>query len=497
MSNRKPRPAVLTPALKAKGRRRREAHTDHARAADSPRFRRNDLRPTLELVEVPIATLRAAKRRVHKHDEAHILDLSRSLEAFGVSRPILISADRTIVDGHDVVEAARRLGLSDLPCIVIDHLTPDQLRLLSLTLNRLPEKAIWDVEALTLELSELSELDLDIPLDITGFSTAELDILLMDDQAEEPEPEDLDPEPNAVPVSELGDLWVLGEHRLLNGDALKPESWDQLLGDHERARLCLTDMPYNVAIKDNVTRKDHREFAMASGEMSDEEFSDFIVGWMRTVKDRMVDGGIIASFIDWRGVRLTLNAGEALGLSLLNMVVWNKTNAGMGALWRSKHELLPVFKVGTGAHVNNVQLGKDGRWRSNVWEAAGASSLGSDARDGLKVHPTVKPVALLEDALMDVTRRGDIVLEPFMGSGSTLMACELMDRRCRGIELDPLYVDVAIRRWQTRTGGLARLEATGETFFEVLSRRTGRTQPKLLPKPRLRIAAGSRSEDAR
>ena len=492
----KPSSKSITPALKVKARQRRQANAEHARAGDRPRYKRNDLRPKLELVDVPIAALRSARRRIHKRDEAHVAGIMASLEAFGMSRPILISGDRGIVDGHDVVEAARQLGLRELSCIVIDHLSPEELRLLALTLNRLPEKARWDLDALALELSDLATLDLDVPLEVTGFSTAELDIIMMDEGAEVPETSALTPAVDAAPISRMGDLWILGTHRLLNGDALSADSYDELLGI-EGARLCLTDMPYNVAIKNNVTRGNHREFGMASGEMTDDEFATFIVGWMEQVTANMLDGGLIASFIDWRGIGLTLNAGGALGLNLLNIVVWNKTNAGMGSLWRSKHELLPVFKVGTAPHVNNVELGKHGRWRSNVWDAPGASSLGSDSRDGLKLHPTVKPVALLEDALADVTDRGDIVLEPFMGSGSTMMACERMGRRCRGLELDPLYVDVAIRRWQDATAREARLEETGETFAEVTRRRVEGCGPKLLPKPRLRIAAGSNSGSAR
>jgi DNA modification methylase len=493
MSTRKPRSTAITAALKLKARQRRQSSAEQTRVGDGPHSKRNDLRPRLELVDVPIVTLRGARRRIHRHDEAHVAEIIGSLGTFGVSRPILISGDREIVDGHDVVEAARRLGLHDLPCIVIDHLSPEELRMLSITLNRLPEKARWDLDTLALELSDLAALDLDIPLEVTGFSTAELDLILMDDESGAPETSALEPTADAKPVSRRGDLWTLGDHLLLNGDALLPDDYDQLMG-LELARLCLTDPPYNVEIKNNVTRGDHREFVMGSGEMTMDQFSDFLFGWMDQARSRMVDGGMIASFIDWRGVGLTLNAGMALDLHLINIIVWNKTNAGMGSLWRSKHELLPVFKVGTAPHVNNVKLGKEGRWRSNVWDAPGASSLGSDSRDGLKLHPTVKPVALLQDALMDVTHRGDIVLEPFMGSGSTMMACQRMGRRCRGLELDPLYVDVAIRRWQEATGREARLEATGETFTEVTRRRLDGSGPKLLPKPRLRIAAGSRSE---
>jgi len=215
MSTRKPRSNALTPALKIKARQRREASAEQTQAGDRPRARRNDLRPRLELVDLPIATLRAARRRIHKLDEAHVTDIVGSLEAFGVSRPILVSGNREIVDGHDVVEAARRLGLHDLPCILIDHLSPEELRLLTITLNRLPEKAAWDLDTLAIELADLAALDLDLPLEVTGFSTAELDIIMMDDAPGEPETSVLEPASDATPVSHLGDLWILGKHRLL------------------------------------------------------------------------------------------------------------------------------------------------------------------------------------------------------------------------------------------------------------------------------------------
>jgi DNA modification methylase len=192
---------------------------------------------------------------------------------------------------------------------------------------------------------------------------------------------------------------------------------------------------------------------------------------MEAALARLVEGGLLATFIDWRSIDLVIACGRELGLDLLNVVVWVKTNGGQGSLWRSQHELLPVFKKGTEPHVNNVELGRHGRWRSNVWEYAGASSIGSDSRDGLELHPTVKPRLLLEDALIDVTNRGDIVIDCFAGSGSTLLAAETTCRRCRAIEFDGPYCDVIIRRWCEMTGREPVLEATGETFAEVETRR--------------------------
>ena len=240
----------------------------------------------------------------------------------------------------------------------------------------------------------------------------------------------------------------------------------------ETAVLVLTDAPYNVPNLGHVTSNaSHREFAMANGEMNPEQFGGFNRDWMSTAAAHLADGGLIATSIDWRSVEIVLSAGRALGLDLLNIVIWVKTNGGQGSLWRSQHEMLPVFKKGDAPHINNVELGRHGRWRSNVWTYPGASSLGSDSRDGLSVHPTVKPRALLEDALLDVTNRGDIVIDCFAGSGSTLLAAEAVGRRCRAIEIDGPYCDVIIRRWQEMTGREAVLEATGETFAEVAVQR--------------------------
>lgn len=284
------------------------------------------------------------------------------------------------------------------------------------------------------------------------------------------------PFPPSEAVSRADDLWLLGDHRLLQGDARDPAGYARILDEGELARLVLTDPPYNVPNFGHVTSDGrHREFAMANGEMSVEEYGAFNSDWMSTTALHLVDGGLIGPFIDWRSIELMLACGRQLGLALINLVVWAKSNGGQGSLWRSQHELLPFFKKGDAPHVNNIELGRHGRCRSNVWTYPGASSLGSDARDGLADHPTVKPRALLEDALLDVTDRGDIVLEPFAGSGSTLMAADTVGRICRAIEIDALYCDLTIQRWQQMRKLEARLSETGETFAQVRARRLGGT----------------------
>ena len=263
----------------------------------------------------------------------------------------------------------------------------------------------------------------------------------------------------------------MGVHRVICGDATDAEVVRALMNGDPLARVLLTDEPYNVKISGHVTGGAHREFAMASGEMSSAEFLAFNEAWMEAALPCLCEGGVLATFIDWRGNPIVHAAATKLGLIPLNLIIWTKTNAGMGSLYRSQHELLPLFKNGDAPHVNNIQLGKKGRWRSNVWTYPGASTLGSDARRGLQDHPTVKPTAMLEDALLDLTNRGDIVLDPFLGSGSTLIAADNTGRVCRGVELDPLYVDVIMRRYEAASGKNAVLIETGESFVEISTRR--------------------------
>ncbi len=311
---------------------------------------------------------------------------------------------------------------------------------------------------------------IDAPIEITGFSPAEIDHVILGDAPEGLEQGPLDPDP-ATAVARVGDRFQLGPHRIVCGDATDPAVLARLLEGDAPARLVLTDEPYNVKIAGHVTGGDHREFAMASGEMTDAEFLAFNEAWVAAVLPYLCDGGVCGSFIDWRGFPTVHSAATKLGLVPLNLIVWAKSNAGMGSLYRSQHELLPLFKKGTAPHVNNVELGKRGRWRSNVWTYPGASSLGSDARRGLKDHPTVKPTAMLEDALLDLTNRSDIVVDPFLGSGSTLIAADKTGRVCRGLEFDPLYVDVIVRRYEGASGQAAVLAETGESFRELSARR--------------------------
>jgi DNA modification methylase len=377
------------------------------------------------LIHVAPSELRTYARKVRKADEAHIRAIAGSIAALGFCDPVLIGKDDMVLDGEARVEAAKLIGLGTIPCIRVEHLTDAEQRTLRLALNRLSEKGEWDLDQLKLEFEEL--ILCDQVIEITGLSIDEIDQIVLADEVKAVEAGPLEPEAGAEPVSRPGDVFHLGDHRIACGDATMPHILNHLMGD-EKARLALTDEPYNVAISGHVTKGRHREFGMASGEMSDQKFLEFNLAWMGGATAHLCDGGVFGTFIDWRGYPIVLEAASRLGLAPINLIVWAKTNAGMGSLYRSQHELLPLFKKGTAPHVNNVALGKKGRWRSNLWTYPGASSAGSESRRGLQDHPTVKPVAMLEDALLDLTNRGDIVLDPFLGSGSTLIAAEKSNR---------------------------------------------------------------------
>ncbi len=457
--------APLNELLKAKGRDRREMLSRMAQAVD-PSPRRNDLLPPLSIAYLPIDQLRPSKRKLRKLDPDHVREVASSISALGFCDPLLIGKDNDVINGEIRLEAAKLLGLSRVPCVRVDHLSAQERRLLRLALNRLGEKGRWDLDELKIEFEELILEEASI--EITGFAFSEVDQIVIGDELGVAEVGPLEPNLDATPVAKLGDMFQLGPHRVVCGDATEPAVLARLMEGDASARLLLTDQPYNVKIVGNVTGGKHREFVMAGGELSDAEFSKFNRDWMKAALPYVVEGAIVGTFIDWRGLRTVDTAAADLALKPINLIIWAKTNGGLGSLYRSQHELLPLFKKGAAPHVNNVELGRRGRWRSNVWTYPGASSMGSDARKGLQEHPTVKPAVMLQDALLDLTNRGDVVLDPFLGSGSMLVAAEETGRICRGVELDPLYVDVIVRRWEAVSGGSAILVPTSDGSCERL-----------------------------
>ncbi len=384
----------------------------------------------------------------------------------------------SIVAGHGRVAAARRLGIDEVPVIELAHLSEAERRAYIIADNRLAELAGWDRDILAIELQALTEMDLDFDLEITGFETAEIDLLLDEDAGGNRDPADdvLEPSPGPA-ITHPGDIWQLGRHKVICGDALDPETHRLLMGE-DRARAVFTDPPYNVKIDGHVCgsgKVRHREFAMATGEMDKAGFTTFLRKTLTAMAAVSLDGAIHFVCMDWRHMDELSAAGAEVYSEHKNVVVWVKTNGGMGTFYRSQHELIFVFKVGTAKHLNTFGLGETGRYRTNVWEYAGLNSFGGN-QDDLALHPTVKPVALVADAIRDVTRRGDIVLDGFGGSGTTLIAAERTGRVARLIELDPLYCDVICKRFEDLAGQPARLVGTDQTFADVALERENSAQ---------------------
>jgi DNA modification methylase len=427
------------------------------------------------VVEKRTSELRPYQANARTHSRKQIKQIAGSIERFGFTNPVLISDDGEIIAGHGRVEAAKLLGMTVVPTIALSHLSAEERRAYVIADNKLALNAGWDREILAIELQALVDLEFDV--EVTGFSLAEIDLVI--DEAREGSPETSDSPDDIVPplpdaaVSQQGDLWALGRHLLLCGDARERSDYDKLLAG-QAADLVFTDPPYNVPIDGHVCGSgsvQHREFAMAAGEMSEAAFTGFLTETLTNAARRCRDGAIAFVCMDWRHMGELLFAGKAAFTELKNLCVWNKTNGGMGAFYRSKHELVFVFKVGSAPHTNSFGLGETGRYRTNVWDYAGISSLSSSRAEELAMHPTVKPVALIADAIRDCSRRGEVVLDMFGGSGSTLIAAEKTGRSARLIEFDPLYCDTIIRRWEKLTGKRAKLATSGSLFEDVADAR--------------------------
>ncbi|HKM70367.1 MAG TPA: DNA methyltransferase [Stellaceae bacterium] len=465
-------------ALADRGTRQDVAPTPPTTAAHpaTPKHARNLLPPrglTEKIVWRPVGDLKPFPRNPRRHPEAQIAGLMRSIEKIWTN-PILTDEASTILAGHARLEAAKRLGLIEVPTLTIVGLTEAEKRAVVIADNRLPEQAVWDFELLQDHFKELIDLDFDVEL--TGFSTGEIDLLLDGKPAlaaTDPADDLTGLGSQGPAVSQPGDSWQLGRHRLVCGDALQGTSYEVLLGG-ELAQTVVTDPPYNVPITGHAMGRGkvrHREFKMASGEMSEAAFTAFLETFIRQTITFSADGSIHYVFIDWRHLPELLTAARPLYTAWKALLVWNKTNAGQGSFYRSKHELISVFKNGAAPHINNFGLGAQGRYRANVLDYPGVNSLHPARRGDLDLHPTVKPVALLADLLRDCSRRNGIVLDPFVGSGTTILAAERTGRIARAIELDPLYVDVALRRWEQITRIPARHSESGLTFTQTAIRR--------------------------
>ncbi len=402
--------------------------------------------------KIEVKKLIPYKGNARVHGDKQITQIARSIERFGFNNPILVDEGNVVMAGHGRLAAAQKLGLTQVPVVRVSHLSEKEKKAYILADNRLAEKATWDQEQLTLELKELS-VDTEFDLSLTGFETPETDLILYGQK--EPDKAETWEEPLQIPKRvRRGDVWALGEHKLICGDALNPDTLALLLGD-EKADIVLTDPPYNVKIAGHVCgngKVKHPEFAMASGEMSEEQFHDFLLKTFQNLRTFSKDGSLHFAFIDWRHVRVMLDAGEKVYQDLKNICVWAKDAGAMGSLYRSRHEMVCVFKHGTAAHCNNIELGKYGRYRTNVWDYPGVRVQSRLTKGEPRLHPTVKPVGLLADVLLDCSRPGEVVLDVFGGSGSTLLAAERTGRRARLAELDPHYCDVILYRYEQKGG---------------------------------------------
>ena len=424
----------------------------------------------VEIVRRPIDSLKLKATNPRAHPPRQIHQLADSIKTFGFNVPALIDERCNIVSGHARILAAKKLGMTEIPTVRLDHLTPPQARAFALADNRLAENAAWDDHLLAIELKELSVLDLDFSLDITGFDIGEIDMRIesLAPAVKADEADTLALEQPGPAVSQAGDLWQLGPHRVYCGSALELGAYSAIMRG-ERAAMVFADPPYNVPIGGHVSGNGairHREFKMASGDMDVGEFTEFLTNTCLLMAQHTVDGSIHYICMDWRHCAEIQTAGHRAFAELKNICVWVKDNAGMGSQYRSQHEFVFVFKNGLAPHRNNIELGRFGRNRSNVWHYPSPSSFGRAGEEGslLALHPTPKPVALVADAILDSSAPSDIVLDPFLGSGTTIIAAERAGRRCYGVEIDPLYVDTIIRRWQQLTGKAAVNARSGATF---------------------------------
>ena len=432
-------------------------------------------KPSAKRLEIEHLRPRAIKPRARNprtHSQAQIGKLMEAIRKFGFTAPVLVDAETCLIAGHGRLEAALKLGLCEVPAIRIAHLSPREIQALVIADNQLAALSKWDDEILKLELGDLIfDDEIDFSPSITGFEGAKIDALVFGGEFAAAEDEDLPAGASGrSPITQLGDIWQNDQLTLICGDALKEETYQALLGA-EKAAMALTDPPYNVAIDGHVSGKGkvrHREFAQASGEMSEAEFIAFLSTACERIKASVSHGALIYVFMDGAHLFDLMSAARSVGLKQLSFCTWAKTNAGMGSFYRSQTEHVLVLKAGDASHTNNIQLGRFGRNRTTLWTYPGANSFGRNRDASLAAHPTVKNVAMLADAILDATNKGDLVLDPFAGSGSTLVAAHRVGRRAAGIELDPLYVDGALQRIIALTGLDFERASDGASFADLM-----------------------------
>lgn len=437
----------------------------------------------IKIEYIDLGNINPYKGNPKLHDEKQIQQIVKSIDRFGFNNPILIDEKSEVIAGHGRLLAANMLKLKKVPVVRLIHLSEPEKRAYRIADNKLSENGQWNADLLKLEFSEIEKLALNLEnelnLDITGFDFKEIDVLLAEDKTSEKANAKL----NSVPyvpkneiVSRQGDIWLLGTHKIICGDSLNKETFDRLL-DGKLANMVFIDPPYNVKIQGHVCgagQIKHKEFAFASGEMDEVEFTSFLKKAIENISKYSVESSVHYICLDWRHIYELLSASRDIYSKMLNMVVWSKKNGGMGSFYRSQHELIFVFQNGKGSHVNNIELGKHGRYRTNVWQYAGVNSFGKE-QDNLKMHPTVKPVELVRDAILDASKRGNIILDAFLGSGTTLIAAEKAGRVCYGVEYEPLYIDTIIRRYYELTGNWAIHQNSQKSYEQLLKEKLEKT----------------------
>lgn len=427
-----------------------------------------------KLTYLAIHEIKPNPRNPRKHTDTQVRAIANSITAFGFNAPILVDRQNQVIVGHGRLEGAKLAGLQQVPVICLEDLSEAQAKAYMLADNKLTDRSTWDDHSVAVHLKELSELCLDFDIEATGFEMPEIDIHIQSlGASDDADPADSFEVASGQAISRIGDLWILGKHKVYCGSALDPEAYIKLF-PAESASAVFTDPPYNLRVDGMISGKGetrHREFPMASGEMTRNEFTHFLTTSFQCAQRHCKPGALFYACMDFRHMQEILSAGRTCEFDLLNLCVWVKTNGGMGALYRSQHELVFVFRNGKSQHRNNVQLGRFGRNRTNVWTYAGANCPSKKGDENhLKLHPTVKPLALVSDAILDSTARGEFVLDPFLGSGTTILAAEKTGRTAYGMELDPLYVDTIVKRW-ARLTEKRPMHETGKTFEEIAGER--------------------------
>lgn len=422
---------------------------------------RREQTDNLQLIDTNLIVLKSKSLR--KHSKKQLQKIKNAIQKVGYTNPILIDNKQNIIAGELRLLAMKELGYTQIPAIILENLTQEEANAIRILDNRIAEDSEWNYENLKEEFEKL--LSFDYTFEDLAFDTVDYDKIFLADNSDENKVHNSDKEDDSwldanIPKrAKFGDLWRLGDHFVFCGDCLLARSFEILM-QGELAQIVITDPPYNCKIKGHVCglgKTQHEEFAMASGEMSNEEFAEFISSFMQNLVKFSVDGSLHYLYIDWARVNTLLTQGKKHYTELKNIAIWNKGVGGMGAMYRSQHEMIPIFKNGKAKHQNHIQLGKNGRYRTNIWDYQGIRATNPASLELLKLHPTVKPVPMLHDILLDASSKNEIVLDCFGGSGSTLLAAERCKRRARLIEISPRYVDVIIARWEKETSKTAKL----------------------------------------